>query len=334
VHALVAGLMPFAFACHHAKPPLDKTDLQSAFVDAQCTHLVSCGVFPDSNACHRAYTGYIFAVEPTKFAAIDAGKILYDGVAARECIDSYATASCDRTQQSARVSPDACDHVVEGTLDAGVSCVLDDECVSKKCDIPVCVVECCSGFCASGSAPTRAPVGGSCLSAACAAGSYCDLTSETCAPLVAKSGSCQQDYQCAYGLACFNGSCAPPPTLGQACTGLRSCRDIGTVCNQTSMQCIADGLPAAACASSADCSPFYRCDATGHCAEGSGLGGSCTTSSDCFLDQTFCAIPTGQTTGSCASSQADGGTCTADRDCAAGHCDETTSLCAAAPICL
>jgi hypothetical protein len=322
-------------ACHHTTtPPLDKADLASAFIDAECTHLVKCKVFPDSDSCHRAYIGINFVVDATQFAAIDAGKVIYDGVAARECIDSYATASCDRTDESARISPEACDRILEGTMGAGASCALDNECVSKSCDIPVCVVQCCRGACTSGPAPTRQPVGGSCLSAPCAAGTYCDLTSEMCVPLVALNGSCMQDYQCVFGLACFGGSCAAAPIVGQTCTTPISCRDLGTTCNQTTKQCIDVGLPGAACTTAADCSQFYQCDATGHCAEGSGLGGPCMSSNDCFPDQTYCAIPTGQTAGMCAASQPDGGTCTDDRECASDHCEDTMSLCTPVPMCI
>jgi hypothetical protein len=324
-----------AIAACHAQNPIAKQDLATAFVDAECAYLARCGLFPDAATCERAYIGVSFTVDATRFAAIDAGVIKYDGAAARTCIDSYASASCDLTAESARVRPDACDHVVTGTLGDGASCALDEECVSKRCTIPMCTVTCCKGTCTGNTAPTRQPIGGSCANVSCAAGGYCDITSFTCTALVAKGGSCTGDYQCAYGIGCIASSqtCGALPTIGQACPDNR-CRDLGTTCS-ASAACAKVGLPSASCTTRADCSQYYTCDATSHCAEGSAIGGPCASSGDCFPAHSYCAIPTGATAGTCAAPQADGtGPCTADRDCASNNCEDTTALCTELPSCV
>ena len=314
-------------ACHHTTP-LAKEQLASAFVDSLCTYKVACGEFPDSASCHRAYLGVAFFVESTRFAAIDAGKIVYDGIAARDCMDAIATTLCDRTSQSARVTAEACDHIVAGTLHVGAPCTLDEECISLTCSIPIMTMQCSVGQCMGDTAPSRQLIGGSCANKnACAAGGYCDINSTTCVALVARGGTCTQDFQCAYGNGCVNGACAPLPVIGQACT--TECRDDATACS-TGKQCVKLGLPGAPCATRADCSPYYTCDAGGHCAEGSSQGGPCMMNNDCF-DASYCGPAM-----TCAPPQADGATCVDDRDCTSSHCDctATPATCTSLPMCV
>jgi hypothetical protein len=317
-------------ACH-TTTPLDRAHLAAAFVDAECHYLTKCGEFPDEASCHLAYTGLNFTVDADGLA-IDQHLALYDPIKARICVDATANASCDRTDASTRVSPEACDTVIRGTMGNGASCALNSECISQNCSIPICVVTCCRGSCVGDTAPARAPVGASCTGVACAAGAFCDLASRTCTKLFAAGQSCAAGYQCAYGLGCTGTplTCAALPKVGQACPDMQ-CRDNGATCGADGV-CHALGLPGAACATRADCSPYYICDSTGHCAESSTLGGPCMTSGDCF-DQTFCAIPTGQTAGVCAMPQADGSTCTQDRDCTSFHCEETIGMCTTPAVC-
>lgn len=311
-------------------------DLDAEFRDAVCAYKARCGSFPDEDSCHRAYVSISFALAASDFAAIDAGKVKYDGKAARTCVDAIAKESCDTTDLDGRSPPEACDHIVTGTLGDGASCVLSSECISQRCAIPICQVACCAGTCDGGTAPTRAKLGDACTNLPCVDGAFCDITAGTCVALHAQGDACSGSYQCDYGLGCIGTptQCQPLPQIGEPCPdGL--CRDDGVTCN-ASMTCVALGLPGDTCTPGGyDCSPYYTCDSSGHCADKSAQGGPCSSSFDCFDDGTYCAIPSGQTTGSCSPPQANGAPCTDDRDCASDHCEDsvTTPICTDEAVC-
>src|SRR5262245_57360944 len=153
--ALAAALVA-ALGCGDDGPSIPLAELHTESVHAQCEYLVRCGLFTDPDTC----TAY-FRVpdERSLLAAIEAGKIRYDGAAAKRCQDTIAAGSCDLTSRDARVRP-ACDAMFRGTLRAGAACGMDLECESGDCDLPSCPLDtCCPGTCV---AIERRPIGEPC----------------------------------------------------------------------------------------------------------------------------------------------------------------------------
>lgn len=314
-------------ACGDTVQPIAMADLDREYADAICRYWSRCGLFPDVATCHRAYTGLHFPVDPNAYAGVTAGVVKYDGVKARTCIDADANQSCDLTSSSARVPPVACDGIFTGTMAENSSCASNAECTSGVCYIAICTIECCRGVCMGGAVPSRGKAGDVCGIVPCSEGTFCDINSKTCTPLMKQGAVCIGNFQCDYGLGCFGTpvmTCQPVPTIGEACPDNR-CRDDGATCSGGT--CAKMGLAGAPCTTRKDCSPYYQCDATGKCAEGAHVGDACTSSLDCFDAGTYCAIPNGATEGTCAQQLPDGSACQADRDCSADNCEESNSMC-------
>lgn len=256
----VAVAVAFA-AC--SAPSIRIDDLATAAQDAKCTRLVRCGLFASAAACDD----YFRTPPPSSYApAKAAGKLDFDGEAARQCEDALAAQGCDPTSREVRAVPDACARMFRGHVTDGDPCSFDQECASARCELPACGDGvCCIGMCG----PTRPSghAGDPCdRSAECIDG-YCDAD-RTCHALVAAGASCAGDEQCDYGLACeraspsLPGSCKKLPKLGELCPYQR-CADIGAFCDATS-HCAALGLPGAPCTAHGDCSSFAECDMTRH----------------------------------------------------------------------
>jgi hypothetical protein len=333
VRAIAIALV--ACACGGTtRPSIAAADLQAEFETAECEYQARCGFFSDVATCQGAYTGFHFQVDASVLAEIDAKEVVYNGAAARACIDSYANATCDQTDAAGRITPATCDQIFSGTVGDGGPCVNGHECVSQNCFIPVCTVACCAGTCMGGEAPVRAKQGETCTSLPCVEGSYCDFTSSTCAPLFTAGTACTQSFQCAYGTGCIGSpkQCQSLPKLGDPCPD-QQCRDDGLVCNASGV-CARLGLPGDACTTDADCSHFYGCSPSHVCGVRD-PGGACMSSSDCFEADTYCAIPNGQTAGTCQPPQANGALCGDDRECASDTCDDngTPMTCIPEPAC-
>ena len=63
-------------------------DLSDEAADASCGYYVKCGLLDDVATCQSIYDGEIDA---DLLAAIDAGKVIYHGDKARECLDGIDT---------------------------------------------------------------------------------------------------------------------------------------------------------------------------------------------------------------------------------------------------
>jgi hypothetical protein len=307
------------------RSPIAARDLEAEYEQAECEYQARCGYFADVATCLGAYTGFHFAIDDSVIAEIDAKEVVYDGNAARTCVDSYANATCDTTDAAGRITPTACDKIFTGTLADSASCVNGHECLSQVCNIPVCVVACCAGTCTGSDIPHRAKLGEACTSLPCEQGSYCDFTSMMCVALYPAGTTCTGSFQCAYGTACAGTpkTCMALPKLGEACPD-GMCRDDGQVC--TGGTCVRVGLPGDACTVATDCSHFYTCAAGGTCGVRD-PGGVCMTDPDCFEANTYCAA------GACSPPQANGATCADDRECATDNCNDDTLLCSDPAIC-
>jgi hypothetical protein len=300
-------------------------DLGEAMADAFCTRLVRCGLVASTAACEA-----LLDVDNEELlAAIEAGTIDYDGVAARECLDAFAAASCDQSSESVRVEPPACAEAIRGTVADGGVCHASAECISQDCTVPDCGMACCAGTCAT--TTPDAAIGGSCATASCVDGAYCDAAM-VCRALLAANATCTGNDECGYGLYCEqtgpSGVCRDAPNRGDACpTG--DCADLGDRCDQATMICVALSAAGGPCGTSGGgCQFGLVCDAaTMSCASPPAIGQPCQFQ---CADGAYCDA------GTCAAVKPDGQMCVGDDECVSDYCDPfaTPSVCAAEPICI
>lgn len=269
-------LLVFVAACGGS---VDIGDYNDGLVDADCDYLVRCGLFSTSESCKNTF-GVLLVDNPSIEAAIDAGKLKYDGEAAADCFDALGSASCTRSANHI----DACDKIFAGTIADGGTCAFDEECVSQSCNVPDCTMACCTGTCV----PERpVPAIGQPCTFECVEGAYCGSDS-TCQATLPKGAACDDQLACNEGLYCAGsstttaGTCTELPTTGEACT--TACAAIGDRCSAGT--CKPVGLLGETCASDSDCSFFYVCDDTMKCAEEPEdprmpNGSACTSSTDC-----------------------------------------------------
>jgi Dickkopf N-terminal cysteine-rich region len=300
------------------------TEIEDAYKDAQCAYLAACGVFPDKAACLGAELSTSFGADPQIAAAVFSGHVIYNGTAAKQCIDAIALQSCDRTSETARVTPPQCELFFRGTLGDGEGCYLDQECVSQRCTGDA--GETCSlGTCIGDTPPatTRVQINEDCFSGLpCVDGAFCDSLTGLCTALKPMSSTCTNDGECTYGLACVgtagNRTCGSLPAIGQPCATKGTYCDFNLdACKQVAVSGV--------CTSSSQCSPYYPCDfntAPNNCVRGPAVGQPCDSSRRCFDAGTFCDFNVGM----CAAMKADGEACNATEECSTGFCDFNQSV--------
>ncbi len=307
------------------------------FRSEYCRYLARCGAVPDVASCIGLNTGITSNVDPSLRAAIEAGKIDFDGGILGTCYHQIGDLPCDRTTELARTFGGiACYGAALGTIETGSACAFDDECRSGACDAPDCPDACCEGACIGPALePPPYPIGAACVSLAdCASGSYCRSATHTCTALLPEGSPCDTTSECAYGLGCAGAAgsrvCKALPVVGEACPD-NVCRDTGTVCNASKV-CAKAGLPGDACTTNTDCSTFYVCDATKHCADAPHEGESCAVNPRCADYGNFCE----STTKLCTAPQPDGARCTFSSQCASDYCGGSTGgmTCQPEPVCI
>jgi hypothetical protein len=306
-------------------------DYEATERDAYCEYFVRCGAIEDLATCRKLELDLRTGFTANERAAVAAGKVDYDGDAARRCLAGLADRSCDLTSKSYRVSAAPCAEILTGTLHDGEACGYGGECISRQCEAAPCGMACCIGACVGDAPPGPAAIDESCEAAACGDDAYCDPDTKICVALKGRDQFCGSGAQCRYGLDCSQGgACTALPTLGQSCTG--PCRDEGTICANGT--CVKLALAGEACGPGAPCSRAYRCDSTRHCSPGLELGAECAVGQRCADDDAFCDVPDGAVSGHCALPKLDGQPCTNDPQCASDHCDPAAAQCAPAPVCI
>jgi len=304
-------------------------DYEDAARDAVCRNLAKCGDVESREVCRTVNLGVVVHLQPGEQRAIEMGKVEFHGDQANACLDALADRSCDVTSRSGRVTPPECQFVT-GTQPAGRACALDDECTSLRCGVPSCGDACCQGTCVGDTPATPGHVGDSCETAACDDDSFCDLDTALCVARAPAHATCFAPDECDFGLDCLpDGTCGPLPGPGEPCDG--ACRDRGTTCSQTTGVCVKVALAGEACATSADCSVLYACDATKHCSRGLALGAACTAGQFCADARAFCDPTT--TPSTCALPKPDGEACTRSLQCQTVYCDPASLTCAEEPVC-
>lgn len=145
-----------------------------------------------------------------------------------------------------------------GTLEDGAPCSDGDQCKSGSCG---------GGATICGTCQPRVPVGGDCSAAlsGCVDGALCEPTTKTCKAIVRNGAGSACDATkgelCNAGLYCDRGSstCKERVALGAACSGTAPCQ-IGLICNESSMTCVA---PPSRAAEGQDCggkAGWIECD--------------------------------------------------------------------------
>jgi hypothetical protein len=313
-------------ACGDNVPGLPLEELQAATVQARCERLVRCGLLTSTETCAAYFRA---PDERTLQAAIEAGKIRYDGASAPGCLAALAALPCDESAAEARTPIEACERMLRGRLDVGDTCAFDLECGSGSCDAPPCLPDtCCTGKCL----PTRTAAAGAPCTAdeQCVRGTFCG-GGGTCTPLSGRGQPCRADAHCEPGHACIgasdlqDGACRAMPLLGESCPYLR-CAEVGARCD-AAQRCVPLGLPGAPCTTDPDCSPFALCGPAGTCVDVPGLGAPCSI--DC-AGEAWCSQ------GRCVAPLENGALCTADNQCASQYCEEGAAFnqCADRPICI
>lgn len=232
------------------------------------------------------------------------GDARLDATLAQRCLDALRSAECN----AAALDLEGCDRAFVGQVPVGGACTRELACADGTCVIGA---E-CPGTCVAVAA------GGTCATASQCEGDL-GCIGGRCAARHNAGEACMRRTDCVAPLTCgLDGTCAAPPTLGEACRtsaggdlcgGDFVCRDVGG-----STQCAAGAAPGAACSGSNPCAPGGRC-VMGACVATAAAGQPCTSSDGCIAlhacsSGTCTALPTATL----------GGACTTDMPCVEGAC--------------
>ncbi len=169
-----AGICAALEACQGA-------ELLSQSLDGQTCETRIGGVFANRNMAHFA-------------EAVRAGRVIFRPENAAFCVEDLADAGCDVKASRWR---QVCGSTVEGTVDLGGQCAIDEECGD-------------GAYCDRGSDGTACP--------------------GECVALKPESESCSSSEQCEDGLVCFGGTCAASLLQGADCTGAAELCRTGLLC--------------------------------------------------------------------------------------------------------
>jgi hypothetical protein len=125
-------------------------------------------------------------------AALDAGTMTFDPVAARACLTALSAAACSAFEPAFRYRETYCESPLHGRIHDGESCVSDAECASGYCAI------------AAGAMPRRG----------------------SCRPTVPSGGACDSGGGCLRPEACQDdGTCGLGQAAGATCNADNDCVD-------------------------------------------------------------------------------------------------------------
>lgn len=278
----------------------------------QCVDPTLFSLFTNGEDCVATNTRQIAEGD---FAAIDAavqdGRVVYRGDLVQDCLDGLAALGCDALASN---TVEACNLALQGTVDEGGDCELDEECKGTL-------------YCkANGACPG------------------------TCSPREAPGASCELDDQCDDGLVCAQGACVAPGKEGAACNDATPCRfdflcvgeddtagtpgtckagsDVFT--NTTGQPC--DLVGGSWCAAGSHCAAVdvtMQGEVVWECVAAVGSGAACNAAvPDMCPDGEYCDVPQDMIAGTCAPMPVDGEPCVENgftAQCATGHrCDGGT----------
>ena len=221
---------------------------------AWCKQKVECSEFPDVRTCmavrHSEEESYLDL-------SIAAGRIDYDGAAARRCVRAIERIPCHRgVDVDALLAP--CAEILRGTIAPDEPCMTSQECVGERslCGFdPGCGSGCCPGLCRYRPGP------------------------------FAVGEACAGQQECEAEAACLEGRCAALPGPGAACLEGWRCA-AGSYCNEW-MQCQAIPKQGESCAAVGLCAGTSLCRA-GVCAARAETGEACERTSECLRQDNVC----------------------------------------------
>ncbi|MBN2573299.1 MAG: hypothetical protein JXP73_01925 [Deltaproteobacteria bacterium] len=347
-HYVLVGLVALGFgpACGGDKS-IPLADLPPKLAEALCTAYQSCygpvfELFLNGTDCvfiteQRIRNGTF----PMLQNQIDQGKLVYNGAKAQACLDSIAARTC--AQMLDRDSPE-CEAALDGTVEMGGACVLDEDCKGKA------LCKSSSGTCPGQCVPLLV-AGQACgEDGDCQDGLQCSGETRLCVQPAAVGQAC--DYgapPCGPGLLCLgkdddartSGTCMTPasalvgvqggpcdPTVGQLCQSGLSCvaESISLVPLEIVWRCVAAGSYDAG----ASCKPGFpeACVPGYFCKTGTGLealaGGTCAvipgTGEACGTGLSQCQPGDVCVSGICQQLAANGVGCTVDAMCLSAYC--------------
>jgi hypothetical protein len=263
------------------------SDLKSVAQEASCEHSTRCGFFPDIATCKSSSMGG--GTEPL-IAAVNAGRIRYDGKAAKECLDGVRDMGCNISDQTAGIQA-ACVSTFKGIVAVGGACSMDEECLSGECHASDCSKDCCPGTCAQ--AETQIPVGGDCSAdGSCVQGAYCQESNAgaTCVARIKEGEACvlsARDAPCVEGAYCTGsgsgsaGTCRIAPAEGETCAGQFRCNSLLDYCDEDTLKCTRKRAVGAACSDHYQCVDYATCEA-GVCKARKKVGEACEDQVECL----------------------------------------------------
>jgi len=329
----IVAIVVFSACAGEPRAPVALEDYPAAQLEAFCRASVRCGGLASFDSCRQELVQFYYApLSISLVAAIDAGVVKFDGVAARDCVDAMAARGCFEEPGD----PYACTQVFIGTVAGGGACELYAECVSGMCSVPDCGQSCCAGTCFYGPQWFTAQIGDTCTDGLeCRDGLYC--YNYKCAEPVAAGGSCADFKRCESGSLCISQRCVPLPRAGEHCDDTLTCIDYNTRCGPTSHVC--EELFAQlgeACGPDRLCTLLSRCDETSHCSiRKLPFGSSCKVFEDsCSDPDAYCQVVDMEGNAACARHVPDGASCDELHRCARGTCSTETHTCDPGPVCI
>jgi hypothetical protein len=188
-------------------------DLPRQVAELQCRKLFDCCTpaqiatagssiivsFTDEASCRTAYENLLEPSTPRREAAINEGRVIYDGREASACLARIEFMTCEELTSG---SVPTCDAPWTPLQQDGEVCESDSECVSEFCEFGI-------GPTSQKTCTPAARLGEPCTGN-CADGAFCDFDTSICAPVKRLGESCSTSSECGSTLCDFNaGVCVP-----------------------------------------------------------------------------------------------------------------------------
>ena len=281
-------------------------DFVTARAHSYCTWLVRCGVASaaDEAGCESAESAPVTTATPpySPDDGITAGRAMLDTTATAACTSALDAAGCSARDVDAVRA--ACLTVVTGSVQTGVGCRADFECVGGYCaNVALGCGSVCRPFATAGFDCTSTPCDPST--------SYCDPASAKCVADGISGTECEAQKPCAAGLICrgltattgATGSCGAIAKAGETCVTSDDCA-LGLYCASGTLKCTARLADAAQCTDIDACGSGKTCVGLAY-PQGTSVGkpGTCAA----FLDAGAACDPTADDSG-CAADSACGKT--------------------------
>lgn len=169
--------------------------------------------FTTETECTNFYGGFFMSLATMYQASIDAGRLEYNANASQQCVTALRAQACADFARDDDPLKDNCPNPFVGKVANGMSCNMDEECVTGYCE-----GDSQFGNPMPGTCKHLPGSGAQCIDFTCADGFTCD--SGTCEPLKADGASCFDGDECTSG-GCNGAGSSTPGTCGapQICNG-------------------------------------------------------------------------------------------------------------------